>query len=71
MPGETLIEKAENLLPCETPNGTDSEWLSGFVHRLKHLGVFERAYLEIWAWAYWYVKADDEKNLSAYINQLL
>lgn len=71
LPGETLLGKAEDILPGETPNGMDRDQLDMLVYKLRCLGVFERTYLEIWAWAYWYAYTDSDKDLADYIQHLV
>ena len=34
------------------------------------LGIFERAYLELWAWGFWYAPGFDKRELDGYIKSI-
>ena len=63
-PGETLRGNIEDVYPSELPVEVD---LPALRVKLNALGIFERAYLELWAWAFWYSPGFDERKLDDYI----
>lgn len=66
-PGETLRGNIEDIYPEELPAEVD---LPALRVKLNALGIFERAYLELWAWAFWYSPGFDERELETHIKQL-
>lgn len=63
-PGETLRGNIEDIYTSELPVEVD---LPGLREKLNSLGIFERAYLELWAWGFWYAPGFDERKLDDYI----
>lgn len=67
-PGETLRGNIEDVYPEELPAEID---LPSLREKLNALGIFERSYLELWAWAFWYAPGFDDRKLDEYAKQLL
>ena len=63
-PGETLRGNIEDIFPEELMVEVD---LPALREKLNALGIFERAYLELWAWGFWYAPGFDERKLDDYI----
>ena len=67
-PGETLRGNIEDIYPSELPVEVD---LPALREKLNAREIFERAYLELWAWGFWYAPGFDERDLDAYKKQLI
>lgn len=67
-PGGTLHANIEDVYPEELPVEIDHPEL---IKKLNGLGIFERSYLELWAWAFWYSPGFDDRVLETYVKQLL
>lgn len=67
-PGEVLRGNIEDVLLSELPVEVD---LDDLRRRLNALGIFERAFLELWAWSFWYAPDFEGRDLKEYIAQLL
>ena len=63
-PGETLRGNIEDIYPEELTVKVDLPVLR---EKINALGIFERAYLELWAWGFWYAPGFDERKLDDYI----
>lgn len=72
-PGDTLLGNIEDVLPEETSFGMDKPALVVMLRKFNALGIFERAYLELWAWGFWYSPGFDDRNgdLEGYIKTLI
>lgn len=68
MPGETLMGNIEDVYQSELPVDTPIDMLR---EKIRYLGIFERAYLELWAWAFWYAPGFDDRKLEEYVKQLV
>ena len=69
-PGETLRGNIEDVYQSELPVSVD---LTALREKLNAMGIFERAFLELWAWGFWYAPGFDERDkagLEAYVKQL-
>ena len=58
----------EDVYPEELPAEID---LPSLREKLNALGIFDRSYLELWAWAFWYAPGFDDRKLDEYAKQLL
>ena len=63
-PGETLRGNVEDIFPEELMVEVD---LPALRQKINALGIFERAYLELWAWGFWYAPGFAERKLDDYI----
>lgn len=72
-PGDTLLGNIEDVLPEETSLGMGKPALDVMVRKFNSLGIFERAYLELWAWGFWYSPGFDDRDgdLDGYIKTLV
>lgn len=67
-PGGTLHANIDDVLDYELPVQIDLDQLR---KKIAALGIFERSYLELWSWAFWYSPGFDDRVLETYIKQLL
>lgn len=67
-PGGTIHANIDDVYPEELPIPVDLPTLR---NKLSNLGIFERSYLELWSWAFWYSPGFDDRELQTYIKQLL
>lgn len=68
IPGDTLQGNIDDVLPGELPVEIYKDELR---IKLSSLGIYERSYLELWAWSFWYAPGFDDRDLESYIQQLL
>ena len=68
IPGDTLRGNIDDVLPGELPVEIYKDELR---IKLSSLGIYERSYLELWAWSFWYAPGFDERDLESYIQQIL
>jgi hypothetical protein len=66
-PGGTLHAGIDDVLDYELPVQID---LNQLRKKIADLGIFERSYLELWAWGFWYSPGFDDREIETYIKQL-